>query len=169
MAQQKLASHKVFASMVVHDMRNPTCSIEHCIDEMANIVGIKANEIEISEDESEADECVHAKQKKCRYSANCLEKITAVGTKRGVSNIGVVERNRTAQEREFEGLFDFADTAVVEEEIPKHSHKLVPYRSRTKRLVLHPQSRSISPPKWLKSETGPAPGILAAKANGKPG
>ena len=99
--QQKLASHKVFANMVVHDMRNPTCSIEHCLDEMADSVGIDATKIDISEDESEADECVHAKAKKCRYSANCKEKVTAVGAKRGVSHVGVVQGSRTAEEVEF--------------------------------------------------------------------
>ena len=45
----------MFANMVVHDMRNPTCSIAHCLDEMAGIVGLNATEIDISEDESEAD------------------------------------------------------------------------------------------------------------------
>ena len=127
--------------MVVHDMRNPTCSIEHCIDEMAAIVGITVNEIDISEDESEADECLQSKQKKCRYSTNCKEKVTAVGIKRGVSLIGFVEGNRIAQECEFEGLFDFADTAVVEEEMPMHKQKLLPYSSRKKRNVMHQLSR----------------------------
>ena len=141
--------------MVVHDMRNPTCSIEHCLDEMAGIVGLNATEIDISEDESEADECVHSKAKKCRYAANCKEKVTSVGLKRGISEVRTVELSSTAQEREFESLFGFADTAVVEDEMKGDTTKLLPYSSRPKNRIMVPKSRSSrshSSPKWIKSD-----------------
>ena len=49
----KLLSHKVFANMVVHDMRNPASCIEHCLEEMAELVGVPPCDNAITDDEEE--------------------------------------------------------------------------------------------------------------------
>ena len=49
----KLLSHKVFANMVVHDMRNPASCIEHCLEEMAELIGVPPNDNTITDDEED--------------------------------------------------------------------------------------------------------------------
>ena len=43
--------------MVVHDVRNPATTIEYCLEEMGQLVGLKRQESEPSEAESVFEVC----------------------------------------------------------------------------------------------------------------